>query len=421
MHREEAMRHRLLSGGVSLPGTTYERDSLPVLRLNAPDIWQDIHAPLREARAIAPFGVSGEGAVHVLRDAEVEACLRDPRFLAADLMALNGLTKGPLWEWWNSVMFSKDPPEHTRLRKLVSRAFIPRSVERLRPQIADHVRTILKPAIDAGRCDAQGDLGHRLPLAVISDLLDIPEADRATFGVWTKQLGLAFSAIRDPRIHRQIEDALAQLDGYVKSLIAERRRVPGEDLLSALIQVEEAGDRLTTEEMVALTENLMFAGHDTTRGALAAMSVLFARNPDQLAAVAANPSLIPRAAEEVLRYEPITFGTARLASEEVDVAGLRIHAGEPVVLCLTAACRDPRRYADADRFDVTREEVKSTTFGAGIHFCLGATLARVELEEAIRALAQPGTSLALEDEPRWVPLAQIRCYEPPVWVSISTH
>jgi cytochrome P450 len=402
---------------VSLTDVTYSRDSLPVLNLNAPDIWQDIHAPLREAREMSPFGVSGEGAIHVLRDAEVEACLRDPRFLAADLMALNGLRSGPLWEWWNSVMFSKNPPEHTRLRKLVSRAFTPRSVERLRPQIAGHVQSILAPALEVGRFDAQGDLGHRLPLAVISDLLDIPEADRASFGVWTKQLGLAFSAIRDPLIHREIEDALAQLDAYVKGLIAERRKAPGEDLLSALIQVEEAGDRLTTDEMVALTENLMFAGHDTTRGALAAMAVLFARNPDQLAAVAADPGLIPRAAEEVLRYEPITFGTARLASETMDFAGLQIGEGEPVVLCLTAACRDPRRYADPDRFDVQRQDVKSTTFGAGIHFCLGATLARVELEEAIRVLAQPGATLELTDEPRWVPLAQIRCYEPPVWVS----
>jgi cytochrome P450 len=205
----------------------------------------------------------------------------------------------------------------------------------------------------------------------------------------------------------------------VKGLIADRRRAPGEDLLSALIQVEEAGDRLSTDEMVALTENLMFAGHDTTRGALAAMIVLFARNPEQLAAVAADPALIPRAADEVLRYEPITFGTARLASEDIHFGGLRVGQGEPVVLCLTAACRDPRRYTDPDRFDVQRDDVKSTTFGAGIHFCLGATLARVELEEAIRVLAQPGITLALADEPSWVPLAQIRCYEPPVWVSIS--
>lgn len=398
---------------------TYARESLPVLHLNAPEIWQDIHAPLREAREAAAYGVSGEGAIHVLRDAEVEACLRDPRFLAADLMALNGLRSGPLWEWWNSVMFSKNPPEHTRLRTLVSRAFTPRSVERLRPQIAEHVQAILAPGLEEGRFDAQGDFGHRLPLAVISDLLDVPEADRSTFGVWTKQLGLAFSAIRDPLIHREIEDALAQLDAYVKQLIAERRQSPGDDLLSALIQVEEAGDRLSTDEMVALTENLMFAGHDTTRGALAAMAVLFARNPEQLAAVAADPALIPRAAEEVLRYEPITFGTARLASEDIELAGLRIGEGEPVVLCLTAACRDPRRYTDPDRFDVQRDDVKSTTFGAGIHFCLGATLARVELEEAIRVLAQPGTSLGLPGEPRWVPLAQIRCYEPPVWVAVS--
>jgi cytochrome P450 len=374
---------------------------------------------LREAREQSPFALSGEGVVHVLRDADVENVLRDPRFIAPDLMAMNGLTEGPLWAWWQQVMFSKNPPEHTRLRKLVSRAFTPRSVERLRPQIAAHARAILAPGIDAGRFDAQGDLGHRLPLAVISDLLDIPEVDRPAFGEWTKLLGLAFSAIRDPRIHRQIEDALEQLDSYVKTLIADRRRAPGDDLLSALIQVEEEGDRLSTDEMVALVENLMFAGHDTTRGALAAMAVLLARHPEQLALVAGDDTLLTRAAEEVLRFEPITFGTARLASESVEYAGLTFAAGEPVVLCLTSACRDPRRYDDPDTFELRRADVKSTTFGAGMHFCLGATLARVELEEAIRVLAQPGRRLALEAEPRWVPLAQIRCFEPPVWVSVT--
>ena len=398
---------------------TYDRDSLPVLDLNRRDIWQDIHAPLRDAREQAPFALSGEGVIHVMRNAEVEEILRDPRFLAADLMAMNGLTSGPLWEWWNSVMFSKDPPEHTRLRKLVSRAFTPRSVEQMRPQIAAHARVILAPGFEAGVFDAQGDLGHRLPLAVISDLLDVPEEDRATFGRWTKLLGLAFSSLHDHHLLREIEDALAQLDAYVKGLIADRRRSPGQDLLSALIQVEEQGDRLTTDEMVALTENLMFAGHDTTRGALAAMAVLLARNPQQLAAIAADPALVTRAADEVLRYEPITLGTARLASEPVELSGVEIDAGEPVTLCLASSCRDPRRYEDADTFDIWRSDVKSTTFGAGIHFCLGANLARVELEEAIRALAVSGSTLRLDDTPHWVPLAHIRCYEPPVYVSIG--
>jgi cytochrome P450 len=406
-----------IQGRVTLAAAPLSRAALPVLHLGNSALWQDIHTPLREAREQSPFALSAEGAVHVLRDAQVEGILRDSRFIAADLMTMNGLTEGPLWAWWQQVMFSKNPPEHTRLRKLVSRAFTPRSVERLRPQIAAHARAILQPGLETGRFDAQGDLGHRLPLAVISDLLDIPEADRATFGDWTKLLGLAFSAIRDPAIHRQIEDALEQLDGYVKTLIADRRRSPGDDLLSALISVEEEGDRLSTDEMVALVENLMFAGHDTTRGALAAMAVLLARHPEQLTLVATDQSLLPRAAEEVLRYEPITFGTARLASESLEYAGLTFSAGEPVVLCLTSACRDPRRYADPDTFDLRREDVKSTTFGAGIHFCLGATLARVELEEALRVLAQPGLELGLETEPQWVPLAQIRCYRPPVWVS----
>ena len=306
---------------------------LPVLDLSDPAAWQDVHVPLAELRERTAVAVTPDGVPQVLRHAEVEAVLKDPRFVAADLFAMSGTTSGPVWEWWQRVMFSQNPPAHTRIRSLVSRAFTPRAVNARRPEIRARAEEILRPAIEPVELDVQGDLGHRLPLAVISDLLDVPEADRPVFGEWTKTLGLAFLSISDAEVRARVEQALADLDAYVGGLIAERRARPGDDMISRLIEVEEEGDRLSPEELVALVENLLFAGHDTTRGALAAMGVLFATHPDQYAAVVADPSLIPGAVDEVIRYEAITFGTARLASEDCELGGAadpRRHAGVAV-------------------------------------------------------------------------------------------
>jgi cytochrome P450 len=392
---------------------------LPTLDLSDPALWQDIHAPLAAARERSTVVATREGLPTVLRHAEVEAVLKDPRFVAADLFAMSGITSGPVWEWWQRVMFSQDPPAHTRLRSLVSRAFTPRAVEARRPAIRGRAEEILLPALGGGTLDAQGDLGHRLPLMVVSDLLGVPGEDREVFGEWTKTLGLAFLSIADVEVRSRVADALASLDAYVGGLIADRRRHPGDDMLSRLIDAEEEGDRLSPEELVALVENLLFAGHDTTRGALAAMVVLFAAHPDQYRLVVDDPSLVPGAVEEVIRYEAITFGTARLASADCEVGGVAVPSGTPVSLCLTSACRDPRRYPDPDRFDVRRDDARSPAFGAGIHYCLGAALARAELEEALSVLVERAPTLELRGEARWVPYASIRCFEPPVTVGLG--
>lgn len=392
---------------------------VPTLDLSDPALWQDIHRPLAAAREQSAVVSTREGLPTVLRHAEVEAVLKDPRFVAADLFAMSGITSGPVWEWWQRVMFSQDPPAHTRLRSLVSRAFTPRAVEARRPAIRARAEQILLPALEGSTLDAQGDLGHRLPLMVVSDLLGVPDEDREVFGEWTKTLGLAFLSIADVEVRRLVTEALASLDDYVGSLVADRRRQPGDDMLSRLIEAEEEGDRLSPEELIALVENLLFAGHDTTRGALAAMVVLFADHPDQYRLVADDPSLVPGAVEEVIRYEAITFGTARLASDDCEVGGVAVPAGTPVSLCLTSACRDPRRYPDPDRFDVRRDDARSPAFGAGIHYCLGAALAKAELEEALAVLVERAPSLELAGDARWVPFASIRCFEPPVEVVLG--
>ena len=208
------------------------RTDLPLLDLNDPEFWQDIHTPLAAAMEVAPLANTTDGVLYALHAEEVELVLKDPRFLAADLLAMMGLREGPVWEWWQSVMFSQNPPEHTRLRSLVSRAFTPRAVQMLRPNIRARAKQILTPAFEAGRLDAQGDLGHRLPLSVMSDLLAIPEEDRDTFADWTTDLGLAFSAALDPADRARVENALSQLELFVTDLIDRRRKVPGADLLS---------------------------------------------------------------------------------------------------------------------------------------------------------------------------------------------
>jgi cytochrome P450 len=239
------------------------------------------------------------------------------------------------------------------------------------------------------------------------------------FGAWTSTLGLAFGAIADPSTRARVEDALAHLDAFVRSLIDERAARPGDDLLSALIEVREGSDRLDADELVTLVENLLFAGHDTTRGALAAMVTLLARHPDQYRAVTRDPQLIRGAVEEALRYEPISFGTARFAAQETAVAGVTIPAGTAVGLCLVSAARDARRYTDPQSFDVRRDEGLTPAFGAGIHYCVGAALARAEMEEALAALVEHASELTLTREPEWVPFASIRHFQPPVLVALA--
>jgi cytochrome P450 len=213
-------------------------------------------------------------------------------------------------------------------------------------------------------------------------------------------------------VHRRVESALANLDEFVRALVAARRESPGDDLLSQLLSIEEAGDRLTTVELVALVENLMFAGHDTTRGAIGAAVEVLATHPRAFDEIRADPGLVENAAEEILRWEAITFGTARLASQDCSIAGVPVAGGTPVCVCLCSASRDPRRYREPERFDVHRADIRPPTFGAGVHFCLGAALARVELQEAVRSLTTRFSAVDLSDPPaRWTPFAHIRRFE----------
>lgn len=384
---------------------------LPVLALSHEAFWQDIYPPLAEARSRSKVAATDEGGLYVLSCAEIEAVLKSPQFAAADLLGMMGLSSGPVWEWWNRLMFSNNDPFHSRIRRLVSRAFTPRRIEQERPRIRAMADRLVGQALEAGESDFMHTLAHHLPSQAMAELFRIPEADRDTFHGWTTDIGLAFGAAGDPAVRAQVEEALAHLDEYASHLVEERRAAPGDDLLSELIAAEEAGDKLSTRELIDLVENLLFAGHDTTRGSLGTLVWLLHEHPDQLALLRDDPSLVPGTVEEVLRYEAITFSTARTATEDTTVAGVPIAAGMPLGVCLPAASRDPERYDDPDVFDIRRKDVRPPTFGAGAHYCIGAALARVELQEMASSLLTATSSFAVQEAPRWVPFAHIRRYE----------
>ncbi len=384
---------------------------LPLLDLSPESFWQDIYPPIAEAREQSKIVRTSDGGMYVLGHDEIEGVLKNPKFAAADLLGMMGLSEGPVWEWWNRLMFSNNDPLHGRLRRLVTRAFTPRRIERERPRIRALADALIDSAIEQGDVDLMATVAHHLPSQVMADLFRIPETDRDMFCEWTTDIGLAFGAASDPVVRGRVEDALAHLDEYSSKLIEERRSDPGDDLLSELIAAEEAGDRLNTRELIDLVENLLFAGHDTTRGSLGALLFLLHDNPASMAAVREDATLIPGAVEESLRFEAITFSTARTATEDVVVDGVTVEAGTPLGVCLPAASRDPRNYESPDIFDIRRKDPNPPTFGAGAHYCIGAALARAELQEFVSSVVDRTSAVEVQAEPQWVPFAHIRRYE----------
>ncbi len=383
--------------------------------LTDPAVWQDLHACLRPAREAGPVSVGADGSVLVLRHVEVTALLKDRSFGAADLLAIYGIDEGPVWEWWRIVMASLDPPDHTRVRATVNRAFTPRQVDKLRPVIAAIATELLADALANGRrsVDVIGDFADRLPSRVMAHMLAIPRADQDTFAAWTTDLGLVFGAAagRDVALLRHVEGVLGQLYEYVGALSAKRRVHPGDDLLSALIAAEETDNRLNADELAALVANLLFAGHDTTRSQLMIAFQLLAAHPDQFTALRNGVATVEQAGEEILRFEPAVLGAARRPFNDTVVCGIEVPAGRAVQVSIVSAGRDPRAYEDADRFEIARADSRPIAFGAGLHHCLGAALAQAELQETLTLLATNVRSLKLAAEPRWVPYAAIRRFK----------
>jgi cytochrome P450 len=325
----------------------------------------------------------GEAAWLVTRYADVKTVLADPRFSRASA-ADRDEPRMRVYRGTPGTIISLDPPEHSRLRQLVAKAFTGRRVAQLRPRTEQTAGSLLDQMLAHGApADLVGGFALPLPIAVICELLGIPYEDRADFRVWTEAIVSV-----DRHTPEQVASCLARLREYMAGLIAERRTAAKGDLLSALIAARDEENRLSEHELVTLAEAILVAGHETTATQIPNFLHVLLTHPRQLAMLRADIDLVPQAVEELLRFVPLVRGTAhaRYALEDVELGGVIVRAGEPVVVSLPAANRDEAIYTTPGLLDLRRNEASHLAFGHGPHHCLGAALARMELEVALRTL-----------------------------------
>ena len=417
-----------MSNSSFLPGTDAESparslytagiDPLPVLHFDdryfrAP---HETVAPLLDAGARAAR-VPELGTVIFLRQSEVASLLQDRRFGAINSRYYDqqGWSEGPYIEWVKRTLVFLDPPDHDRLRGLLARAFTPRQVARITPITEQIAETLASEAADARDVDLYDSFAQKLPLQVICSLLAIPSIDFESVGDWTAALSLA-TATPTPAARVGADHAMNSFDDYVTRLVAERRVRPGDDLLSALIAVEENGDRLSRDELVAMVVQLLYAGHETTRNLIGNGLISLLDHPGELVRLRRESGLIPNAVEEILRFEPPILFLSRVAVADVELAGVQVRAGDLVHVNLASANRDPDVYPEPDRFDVGRADTHHLSFGWGMHFCMGASIARMEGRVALATLLRRFSKIELlpdqsGDRPAWAPATALRTLE----------
>jgi cytochrome P450 len=319
---------------------------------------------------------------------------RYPRLRARALRA--GLPD--LYDEQLASMLRIDPPDHTRLRTLVSKAFTPRAVERMRPRIEAVVGELLDGLHGRNEIELVGDFASPLPVAIIAEMLGIPVADRGRFRHWSNEaIRMLGDGTNDDR--RRGAKGFAELARYLEAEVEARRLAPRDDLLSAMVAAEEAGERLSTKELFATCVLLLIAGNETTTNLIGNGALALLRHSEQLALLRSERKRVPGAVEELLRYDSPVQLTSRLVLEDGELCGRPLRRGEQLVLLLGAGNRDPERFPDPDRLDVTREDVHPLSFGHGIHYCLGAQLARLEAQIAFEGLLDRFPDLRLGAAP----------------------
>jgi cytochrome P450 len=293
-----------------------------------------------------------------------------------------------------------DPPDHTRLRGLVSKAFTPRVVEALRPRVQEIVDELLGRVRRRDQIEVIEDLAYPLPVQVICEMLGVPAEDHVTFRAWSRELARSLDPedVLPPEVQERRRRTIESFADYFRSLIERRREDPREDLLSCLIAVEEEGDKLSPEELLSTCILILVAGHETTVNLIGNGLLALLRHPDQLHLLRLDPSLAKTAVEEVLRFDPPVQMTGRTALEDMEVGGATIRRGQQSILLLAAANRDPSVFAKPDEFDIGRRDNPHLAFGFGIHYCLGAPLARIEGEVALTTLVRRFQGLQLRVE-----------------------
>jgi cytochrome P450 len=385
-----------------------------------PDYFQDplgFFARVRAEGPAVPVQLPDGGRYWLItRYADVRSALADPRLHKDWERHLTGpdWTPDPESGFLNSHMLNADPPDHTRLRRLVQKAFTPGRVAALRPRI-EAITASLLDAMDRDAKAGQDEVdliaafAFPLPMTVISELIGVPADNREEFSAWSQ---VVLSSATTPEEFRTVGTAM---HGFFVSLIEAKRAAPADDLLSALIQARDSGDSLNERELLSMIFLLLVAGHETTVNLIASGTLSLLANPAELARLRSEPALLPGAVEELLRYSnPLNHATERFTLEPAEIGGVTIPARSWVLCVTSSANRDPSRFADPDRLDVGRDATGHVAFGHGIHYCLGAPLARLEGEIAFGALLPrfPGLSLAVDPATlRWRPSSLIHGLE----------
>jgi len=364
--------------------TTFDADALLVELVATPEGRADPYPRYAGLRAQAPVHRSGFGFWALTRYDDCQYVLRHPKVGkdfsgAASALGLSDAQRDEQARFREdrSNMLVTDPPDHTRLRGLASRAFTPRTVETLRPGVVAMVDELID-AFDAGEVDVMQALAFPLPVTVIGEMLGVPAEDREQLRPLVRAVTAVLELVVTPEALSAATAANATLERYFADLVAERRARPQDDLLTRLIQAEDEGDQLSEPELVSTAILLFAAGFETTTNLIGNAVLGLLRHPDQLDRLRADRSLVKPAVEEILRYDSPVQIAVRTAYEDMDVGGRRLEAGSTVLALLGAANRDPARYTEPDRLDVGRSEGAPISFGSGIHFCLGAALARLE-------------------------------------------
>jgi cytochrome P450 len=375
----------------------------PTFKANPYPTYAELRSEAPVYRAELP---DGRGVWLVTRYDDVVAVLKDERFAKdwRSAMTPEQLAQIPpipeVMKPLSENMLDKDPPDHERLRRLVSKAFTPRLIERMRPRVQEIADTLLDAVKtkDKGGMDLIDDYAFPLPITVIAELLGVPVEDRNRFREWSD------AAVSGDTTQEYVEKILlphmqAFID-YLRALFEEKRKNPKDDLISALVLAEEAGDRLSEDELLAMVFLLLVAGHETTVNLIGNGTLALLQNPDQLQKLRDDPSLIKPAIEELLRYDgPVETSTERFAREDVAIGDTVIPKGEMVMIVIAAADHDPERFPEPDALDIARADNRHLAFGKGIHHCLGAPLARMEGQIALGTLLRRMPDLRLKGSP----------------------
>ncbi|MGE7828758.1 cytochrome P450 family protein [Paenibacillus sp. NPDC093718] len=377
----------------------------------SPDIMRDFNAFYQKLTQhqeglyrLDDFFGMGEAWV-AFRYEDVSAILKDHRFLSDRRKYSSQQKASPqnssvneLLEWFKNMpnMLTVDHPDHTRLRRLVSKAFTPRTIEELRPRIQQIADELLDKVATRGKMELISDFAYPLPIIVISEMLGIPGHHQARFREWTHKLA---RAALNPGQENLVQGALQEFIDYIQSLISEKREHPGSDAISGLLQAYDEGDKLNENELLSTIWLLITAGHETTVNLIGNGTLALLQHPEQIRLLQEDPTLLPAAVEELLRYAGPIMITSRVAVEDIEIHGTQIRKGEMVVVSLAGANMDASRFDGPEWLNITRQEIDHLAFGRGIHFCLGAPLARMEGQIAFSSLLRRFPNLRLDVKP----------------------